>query len=167
VKTVKHGHSRKTFEKSPVANLYRYVPTGVYYAMPRIKGKLKSKCLNSDKLSVAKLRLGDYLKEEHQKAESLDNTVRGKMTFGDAAALFKTRLEADKELKPRSKEYRLERLSALLRSWPKLANTDISRIRKHDCLDWAGKFGKASSPSSFNNTVGTLRMISGNVITES
>ena len=159
MKAVKHGNSRKIFEKSPVANLYRYVPTGVYYAMPRIKGKLKSKCLNTDKLSVAKLRLGDYLREEHQKAESLDNTVRGKMTFGDAVALFKTRLEANKELKPRSIEYRSERLGALLRSWPKLANTDISRIRKHDCLDWAGKFGKTASPSSFNNTVGTLRMI--------
>lgn len=149
----------KPFEKSSIANLYRYVPTGVYYAMPRIRGKLKSKCLKTDKFSVAKMRLSDFLKEEHQKAESLDNTLRGKMTFGDAAALFKTRLDSNKELKPRSKEYRLERLAALLRSWPKLATTDISRIRKHDCLDWAGKFGKAASATAFNNTVGTLRMI--------
>jgi integrase len=152
-------HSPKRFEKSSVANLYRYVLTGMYYAMPRIKGKLKSKSLKTDKFSVAKLRLADFLKEEYQKAESLDNTVRGKMTFGDAAGVFKTRLEADKELKPRSKEYRLERLAALLRSWPKLAITDISRIRKHDCLDWAGKFGKSASATAFNNTVGTLRMI--------
>jgi integrase len=151
--------SPKTFEKSPVANLYRYVPTGAYYAMPRIKGKLKSKCLKTDKMSVAKLRLGDYLKEEHQKAESLDNAARGKMTFGNAAEVFKARLEQDKELKPRSKEYRLERLGALFRSWPKLKKTDISRIRKNNCLEWAAKFGKSASPSAFNNTVGTLRMI--------
>jgi hypothetical protein len=77
----RNSKHRKTFEKSPVANLYRYVPTGVYYAKPRIKGKLMSKCLKTDKLSVAKLRLGDYLKEEHHKAESLDNAARGKMTF--------------------------------------------------------------------------------------
>lgn len=160
METNKNSPARpKAFEKSPVANLYRYVPTGMYYAKPRIKGKLKSKSLKTDKFSVAKLRLADFLKEEYQKAESLDNTVRGKMTFGDAAGVFKTRLEADKELKPRSKEYRLERLGALFRSWPKLETTDISRIRKNDCLEWAAKFGKSASPSAFNNTVGTLRMI--------
>jgi integrase len=152
-------HSPKRFEKSSVANLYRYVPTGVYYAMPRIRGKLKSKSLKTDKFSVAQLRLADFLKEEHQKAESFENTVRGKLTFGDAVAVFKKRLAANVELKPRSKEYRLERLEALLRSWPKLMTTDISRIRRHDCLEWAGKFGASASATAFNNTVGTLRMI--------
>ena len=100
-----------TWEESSVANLYRYAPTGVYYARPRIKGKAKVKCLKTDKLTVAKLRLGDFLKEEHRKAESIDNTVRGKVTFGDAIEVSKTRLEADKALKPRSKDHLLERLS--------------------------------------------------------
>jgi hypothetical protein len=57
--------------------------------MPRTKGKLKSKSQKTNKFSVAKSRLADCLKEEYQKADSLDNTVRGKMTFADAAALFK------------------------------------------------------------------------------
>ncbi|MDB6113044.1 MAG: hypothetical protein JWR69_4794 [Pedosphaera sp.] len=102
--------TQKQFEKSSVANLYRYVPTGVYYARPRIGGKLKSKSLKTDKFSVAKMRLADYVKEEHQRAESLDNAMRGKMTVGDAVEMFKKQLEADRELKPRSKAYRLERL---------------------------------------------------------
>jgi integrase len=160
MKTAKRNFKRqKTFDKSPVANLYRYVPTGVYYAMPRIGGKIKSKCLKTDKMSVAKMRLTDFMKEEQQKAQSLDNVARGKMTFGDAVRLFKARLANDKKLKPRSKQYRLERLTALFHSWPKLKTTDISRIRKNDCLDWAGKFGKLASPTAFNNTVGTLRMV--------
>jgi hypothetical protein len=108
--------SQNPYQKSPVANLYSYVPTGVYYAKARIGGKIKKKCLNTNVFSVAKLRLADYLKEEHRKAESLDNAVRGKMTFGDAMQAFKVRLDADKALKPRSKAYRLERLDALLRS---------------------------------------------------
>ena len=150
---------RKTWQKSSVANLYSYAPTGVYYARPRIKGKVKVKCLNTDKLSVAKLRLGDFLKEEHRKAESINNTVRGKMTVGDAIDVFKTKLEADKSLKPRTKDYRLERLGALTRSWPNLDKTDIGKIHKSDCEAWADRFGKAASPTAFNNTVGTLRMI--------
>jgi integrase len=142
-----------------VANLYRYGPTGKYYAKARIAGKLKVKCLKTEKFSVAKLRLSDFLREEHQKAESRTHVVSGKMTFGDAAGVFKTRLEADKGLKPRSKEYRLERLGALLRTWTGLEMMDIAKIRKHHCLEWAEKFGLKASPIAFNNTVGTLRMI--------
>jgi len=145
-------------QKSSVANLYFYAPTGVYYARPRIKGKVKSKCLKTDKLSVAKQRLADFLREEHRKAEAMDNTRGGKLNFGEAAESFKSRLAASKDLKPRSKTYRLERLQALFRSWPNLESMDIGKIRKHDCQQWAERFGNASA-TAFNNTVGTLRMI--------
>jgi len=40
-----------------------------------------------------------------------------------------------------------------------LNNTDIGKIRKYDCQEWAKRFGKAASPTAFNNTVGTLRMV--------
>lgn len=150
---------QKTWQKSSVANLYYYAPTGTYYARPRIKGKVKVKCLKTDKLSVAKQRLADFLKEEHRKAEVMENANSGKLTFGNAAETFKSRLEAAKNLKPRSKAYRLERLKALLASWPNLESCDIGKIRKHDCQEWAKRFGADSSATAFNNTVGTLRMI--------
>ena len=149
----------KIWQKAPVANLYRYVPTGVYYARPRIKGKEKSKCLETDKLSVAKLRLADFISAEQRKATASGNLINGKMTFGDAVEKFKIGLEADKNLKSRSKDYRLERLGALLRSWPNLASTDLAKIKEHDCEEWAATYGKNASATAFNNTVGTLRMI--------
>lgn len=148
-----------TFQKSSVANLYFYSPTGIYYARPRIKGKVKSKCLKTNKLSVARQRLADFLREEQRRAASMDDLAAGKLRFGDAADTFKSRLGARKDLKPRSKEYRLERLNALFASWPNLANLDIGKVRKHDCEEWANRFGKGSSATAFNNTVGTLRMI--------
>jgi integrase len=151
--------SQKTWQKSSVANLYAYAPTGVYYARPRIKGKVKVKCLQTDKLTVAKQRLADFLREEHRKAEAMDNTTRGKLKFGDAVETFLTRLLSAKDLKPRSKEYRMERIQALKQSWPNLNNLDIGKIRKHECQEWAKRFGKDASPTAFNNTVGTLRMI--------
>jgi integrase len=151
--------SQKTWQKSSVANLYSYAPTGIYYARPRVKGKVKVKCLKTDKLTVAKQRLADFLREEHRKAEAMENTTRGKLKFADAIETFKSRLMAAKDLKPRSKEYRLERLQALLRTWPNLEVMDVSKIRKHDCQEWAKRFGKDASATAFNNTVGTLRMI--------
>jgi len=103
MQTITNTKNQKTWQKSSVANLYSYAPTGVYYARPRIKGKVKVKCLKTDKLTVAKQRLADFLKEEHRKAESMDNTAAGKLKFGDAAETFKSRLAAAKDLKPRSK----------------------------------------------------------------
>ena len=62
-----NGYRRpKTWLKSSVANLWSYAPTGIYYARPRIKGKVKVKCLKTDKLTVAKQRLADFLREEHR-----------------------------------------------------------------------------------------------------
>ena len=77
----------------------------------------------------------------------------------DAAETFKSRLAASRNLKPRSKEYRLEKLKALLGSWPNLEKTEVGKIRKHDCQEWVKRFGKDFSARAFNNTVGTVRMI--------
>jgi len=46
-----------------------------------------------------------------------------------------------------------------LRSWPELEATDVARISKTDCLSWAARFGQKASPSAFNNTVGTLKLV--------
>lgn len=148
-----------TWIKSPVANLYQYRPTGGYYARPRVKGKIISKTLKTDKLHVAKLRLADFLKGINYRVAVQGNFLKGKMTFGMAAQEFKAQLEANQKLKPRSKNYRLERLKAIEKSWPELGRMDIAKITKADCEAWSRNFGKASSAQAFNNTVGTLRMI--------
>ena len=50
------------------------------------------KSLKTDRISVAKLRLGDFHKEERQRAATQTAVARGNMTFGDCLELFKTRL---------------------------------------------------------------------------
>ncbi|HEX5397685.1 MAG TPA: site-specific integrase [Verrucomicrobiae bacterium] len=47
----------------------------------------------------------------------------------------------------------------MLKSWSDLNQTDIAQISKADCLTWAADFGKTASPSAFNNTAGTLRLV--------
>ena len=145
--------------KTPYANLVRYVPSGIYFSRIRVRGKLIRRSLKTSKLSVAKLRLGDLEKVERQRVEVQGAVISGNMRFGDALSVFRNRLANDNTLKPRSKAYREERITALLKSWPELEQMEIRKISKHDCLGWAAKFGQSASPSNFNNTVGTLRMV--------
>src|SRR5258705_40597 len=81
------------------------------------------------------------------------------MKFGDTLAISRQRMPGDGSLKTRSKDYRSERTAARLRSWPALEQSDVRKGTKNDCLLWATDYGKKASPSNFNNTIGTLRMV--------
>lgn len=130
----------------------------MYFARLRVDGKLIRASLKTNTLSVAVLRLADRTKEERQRAEGQEAVALGKMTFHDAMEVFRSRLESDQSIKPRTVEYRKERMAALLKSWPDLEKMDVAKISKTDCLNWAKRFSTAA-PSNFNNTVGTLKMI--------
>jgi len=159
MKTNSSDNTELRWQKTPVANLVRHVQSSNYYARIRVRGKLIWKSLKTDRISVAKLRLGDFHKEERQRAAAQTAVARGKMTFADALQTYRERLKGDHSLKDRSKSYREERITALLKSWPDLNETDIAQISKADCLTWAAGFGKTASPSAFNNTAGTLRLV--------
>jgi integrase len=159
MKAIPAENTDSIWQKTPVANLMRHKPSGNYYARIRVSGKLIWKSLKTDTMSVAKLRLGDFHKNERQRAEARTAVSRGKMTFADALQTYRERLKGDHSLKQRSKDYREERIAALLKSWPDLKQTDMARITKADCMTWASEFGKAASPTAFNNTIGTLRMV--------
>jgi integrase len=147
--------------KTQYANLIRYVPSGKYFARIRVQGKLILKSLKTNRISVAKLRLADLEKEERQKAENQAAVAvtSGKMKFTDVLALYRERLKADVNLKPRTKEYREERVGAILKSWPELKDKDVRQISKRDCQEWARRFSQKGSSIAFNNTIGTLRLI--------
>jgi len=117
------------------------------------------KSLKTDRISVAKLRLADLEKGERQKAENQTAVAKGKMTFNEALEIFRERLKGDINLKPRSKDYRQERIAATVKSWPGLESRDVRQINRHDCQEWARRFAQNCSAIAFNNTIGTLRMI--------
>jgi len=148
---MKMNSDSSQWANSPVANLVRYVPSGIYFARARVGGKLIRRSLKTDVLSVAQLRLSDLLKAERQGVESRASVSKGKMTFGDALAIYASRLEA--------KVYRQKTIEALVKSWPGLREMDVRKISERECLNWAARFGAKYSPSVYNNTVGTLRHI--------
>jgi len=145
--------------KTPFANLVRYVPTGIYFSRIRVSGKLIRRSLKTNKLAVAKLRLSDLDKVERQRVEIQGAVENGNMRFGEALEIFRSRLQNDASLKPRSKVFREERIAALLKSWPTLEQTEVRKISKQDCLSWAADYSTQNSPQCVNTCVATLRMV--------
>lgn len=145
------------WQKTPVPNLVRYAPSRMLFARIRVKGKLIRRSLKTKTLSVAKLRLSDLEKSERQIAEHSTAYAEGKMTFEDAHAIFRQRLEGDSSLKPRTKAHREERIHVVLKTWPALGKMDVRKLTKQDCLSWAA--GYKSSAENFNKTVQTLRRV--------
>jgi integrase len=148
-----------TWKRTPVSNLVRYGPSGVYFARVRVGGKLIRRSLKTNKLGVAQLRLGELVKDERAKREARVEVSRGRMRFGDAVAIHLKQVEGNVGLKPNGKLYRKRCAEALVRSWPGLLDKDVHKISERDCLHWAAEFGKRYSASVFNNTVGSLRQI--------
>jgi integrase len=151
----------KLWQKTSYANLIRYVPSGMYFCRIRVRGKLIVKSLKTDVLSVAKLRLSDKEKEFRQKAQHQEAIQRGRgqMTFGEALEIYRTRLNAEPDLKTNTKGYYEQHILSLLRTWSGLKETNVRDISKQNCLDWTTKY-KGSS-TAFNNTALVLRKVLG------
>ncbi len=132
---------------------------GVYFARVRVRGKLFRKSLETNVISVGKLRLADLIKEKRAELGDDSLTLSGRMNVGDAVSVFLQRLEAQQNIKDGAKVYRRKCVEALLKTWPDLHAKPVGSIGKDDCLKWARKFAAMYSPSVYNNTVGTLRMI--------
>lgn len=146
-------------------NLIRNASSGTYYARIRVKGKLIVRSLKTKVQSVAKLRRADFEKRERTKAASQDAVAAGKLTFAQALSTFRHRMNGDVTLKPRSREYREERIAALIKSWQGIEAMDVRQFTKANCLDWAAKYrttgnrGKPVSDTNYNNTVGSLKLV--------
>jgi integrase len=147
------------WEKTSYANLVRYAPSAVYFARIRIGGKLIRRSLETTVLSVAKLKLTDLEKDERGKLEKLQKSATGNSKFGDLMAEYRKRLEINPTIKAKTRTYYSERIAAILKSWPGIAELDVRRIKPEDCEIWAGRYVKQVSPTNFNNSIGVVRSI--------
>jgi len=82
---------KSAWQKTKVSNLVRYTQSRIYFARIRVRGKLIRKSLKTTVFSVAQLKLADFAKEQRSVAE-MQGTVTGKMTFGDALAIYEKAL---------------------------------------------------------------------------
>ena len=147
------------WQATQYANLIRYIPSGVYYARIRVRGKLIRRSVKTRRISVAKMLLADFEKSERQRPENRTPGVDDRMTFGQAREVYLQRLDGNPGLKPWTKAYHKQQLIALAKSWPELEEKELRSLTKADCLDRAAKFGRSSSGSAFNHTMSILRRV--------
>ena len=153
------ANSEKNWLTTSYANLVRYVPSKMYFARFRVRGKLIRKSLKTDRISIAKLRLTDLEKSEREAAEVRESASKGRMTFGDALAIFEAQTEASHLLKPSAKHYRMEVITAILKSWPGIGACDVRKITEGECKTWAAKFSGQYSATRYNAAIGVLRAV--------
>src|SRR5437660_12562834 len=117
--------SQADWVKTPAANLVRYNPSGIYFARVRIRGKLFRQSLKTDVMSVAKLRLRDFIKDKQDEMGDDSAVLSGKMTMAEGVAIFRQRLDGQQNIKAGTKIYRRKCLDALLKSWPDLKSKPV------------------------------------------
>jgi integrase len=142
----------RSFPKVP--NLLQYVSTGVYFGRVKVNGKLYRESLDTNVFTTAKLKLPDFIKAKQKKAA---RPVMG--TFSAARVAYEADLTTAHDIKETAKLYRRKCIAALTKSWPELDAMQPDKITEQDCKTWAARFAAKYSPSVFNNTLSTLRMI--------
>jgi hypothetical protein len=130
----------------------QYVPSGVFFARLRHKGKLFRQSLKTDVFSTAKLRLPDKLKELRKPKAEVG-------TFMDGRLKYEAETRHDHTLAPLSKTYRLRCVECLIKTWPGVDKLKVDTLTEADCREWAARYAAHYSPTVFNNTVNTLRRI--------
>ena len=148
----------KTWERTRRQNLVRH-KSGRYYARAFAGGKEVWKSLKTSHFSVAHAKLAEFLKEHRERVSNGNGEVSAKMTFGEAAAVHLRNLDDNLSIKPRTRDYWRECLTALQKSWPGLSEAEIRKITQADCKKWASAYAKKASPSRYNNTVSVLQHI--------
>lgn len=151
--------AKSSWQKTSFSNLVRYVPSGTYFARVRVGGKLIRQTLKTKVLSVAKLKLADLEKRERGKLETSERVTGGKATFADLTAEYRQQLANDATIKPRTRTYREECIARILKTWPGISAIDVRKMTERQCQEWAGGMKEKSGASTFNNTVGTMRLI--------
>src|SRR5947207_5700764 len=120
-----------TWEKTREQNLVRHT-SGRYYARAFGNGKEIWKSLRTSHFSVAKSRLAEFLKEHREKQAAGASEGSAKMTFGEALAIHKQNQADDVTIKPTTRHYWNQVFTALIKSWPGLAEREIRRITATD-----------------------------------
>ena len=158
-KKLKKNESNSPWESTRVQNLFRYRPSGKYFARLKVGGKSIRKALGTDIFSVAELRLPDKIEENRKIEEARRRFGNGKMSFGDAVQIYRDKLEVNPGLKPKSKYYYRLMLDFITKSWPGVLEKDVRQIDDSDCKEWLVRYRQHYAPSVVNNSIGVLRAI--------
>ncbi|HWA11228.1 MAG TPA: site-specific integrase [Opitutaceae bacterium] len=168
------SQQKTTWQRTSVQNLLRNRQSGHYYGRFTISGKQKWYALETDVLSVAKLRLADKAGEIQRLRGTTANVEAGDATMHDLIEVFKTRTQANSDIKPATVTARLGAVKRLVKTWPNIEALEPRQITPSAVFDWAARFKvegtkfqppgakaprKGNSATSVNSAIDALRQI--------
>lgn len=168
--------SNKTagWERTSMQSLLRNRKSGRYYGRWKIAGKQKWIALDTDVLSVAKLRLNDAASKIGRLRGSAAAVTAGAGTMLDLLVLYEESSKGHSELRPASITARLTALKKVRKTWPELAGMKPAQVTPGAVATWASRFKaegtrftppgartvrKGNSATSVNAAIDTLRRI--------
>jgi integrase len=140
--------SNNPWTKSKGSGLYRYNPTGQYFARVRFHGKLYRKKLDTDDYDLAKRKLADFKRDLERTDATKGNTSFAKVLDDYAATL--TGADSTKE----DKRVIIDKLKA---TWFGVDSLPLRTIKASQVSAWLSKHYGDKSASYYNSALTVLR----------
>lgn len=149
----------KVWLKTRYANLYLYVPSGVYHVKASVGGRLVRQSLKTRSCEIAKNKMDQLLAAERGRIVLNPDC---KWTFADMVQEYEQRLDTKVktgEMKPRAKDYRIETIKQIRATWPKVDAATPKMFTEQSLLDWAARLREKYSETRYNGAIQTMRGI--------
>jgi integrase len=135
--------------KSKTACLYRYNPTGQYFARVRFGGKLHRKKLGADDYQLARRKLADFRRDLGRTDASLGNT--------SLTEVLKKYERTIGVLSPKTQRDRRTIIDKLRREWFGAGTIPLRSIKPSDVEAWLSRHYGQMSAAYYNAALSVLR----------
>jgi len=165
---------KSPWEKTAVQCLLRNRHSGKYYGRFTVSGKQKWVSLDTDVLTVAKLRLPDEAAKIEKTRGAEAHVEAGSGNVGELMEIYLARARENPDLKPATIVTRETAVKKVEKTWPGIKDLDPAKITAARVQDWAARFKrqgtgfvppqakkalKGNSASSVNRAIDVLRHV--------
>jgi integrase len=144
-------HSKAQWTKSKTACLYRYNPTGQYFARCRFGGKLHRKKLGADDYQLARRKLADFKRDLGRTDASLGNT-----SLTEVLNKYERTIGV---LSPKSQTDKRAIIEKLKATWFGPGSLPLRSIKPSDVEAWLSKHYGEKSAAYYNSALTVLRNV--------
>lgn len=146
------------WQKTRTQYFIKHVSSGNYYVRKRIGDQMRRACLKTSSEEIARLRLPAKLTEMQAQWGGPSREVH-KATMSECIGAYRAKVVADTSIKPRSRDFRLETLKMLDKTWPVLGQMPCRKVVLKDVQAWARRADEHYGATRFNALLDTLRAI--------
>jgi integrase len=137
--------------KAKTPSLYRYKPTGQYFARVRFGGKLHRKKLGATDYQLARRKLADFRRDLERTDARLSNTSLDEV--------LKKYERAIASLSPKTQQDRRSIIEKIRREWYGAATLPLRQIKPSDVEVWLSRHYGQFSPAAYNAALSVLRNV--------